>query len=148
MAFKTIITITTLGLALSVVTSADEILKWTDEHGIVHYADTAPKNTRAQKLNVRAGKPSVAPPSPIPTEQPQEDKPSEKPQEVFVESQEQLAVIRENCSKAQSNLTALTNAGRIRTSDPETGENVYLSDEEKQAKIDQAKDNIAKYCNS
>lgn len=140
-----------LALLLGAATTAHgAIYKWTDSHGGVHYSQQPPTGAKAQEV----------PPAPPPAENPdtvrselksrvdamqkQQDARS-KAAKQKQEAAHKKALRERNCRAARANLQALTSGGRKRYRMPD-GSVSYLSSEQTQSRIKEARDQIAKSC--
>lgn len=140
-------------LSISGVTGLEaEVYRWVDENGVTIYSQTPPPG------QVEAE--TIAPPPPPPTEpdetwknlnrqwqemQDREDARKEQKEEAAKE-QERQEVRARNCKAARQNLKGLT-AGhfRMRIQEPDGGYRMMPA-EERQAKIEKAREMIRKYC--
>ncbi|MCB1668917.1 MAG: DUF4124 domain-containing protein [Porticoccaceae bacterium] len=129
------------------------IYKWQDENGGWHFSEVPPDNKQAQKVDVR-----VTPPSGNESDHqgetetlvdqstressPEEDKPLAKSKEVAAEDR---ARRKKNCQIARENLANLQR-GRIRFLDEKSGEERYLSEEERLQRIKDNKKIEAENC--
>lgn len=121
---------------------AATMYKWTDSEGNVHYSQTPPAGGKAQKITPPPAPSSTLPPeqaAPAPTAAPTPDKAA-----VAVEDKKREAeVARLNCEAARKNLEVYTSTRRLLTKE---GEAIILDDDMRAAKIQEAQDNIKKYC--
>lgn len=133
--------------------SSAEIYKWVDAEGNVHYAQQRPNDADAERLDIqqeptttfRSGtnKPVKTEETARDSEQPAEEPAAqeEKKVETPAEKKQRLAA----CAKARKALTTMKSVGRIRSKDAD-GNYSYLSQQQKEAKMKQARDLIKKYC--
>lgn len=151
-----------------------ETFMWTDENGVVNYAERKPRNvpeSRIQRIGNTAPKPSSSPtPSvasnPTPTSsagspanrtgisgQPgdldaQQQAMLQELQAAEATRQEQVARIRqENCSRARRVLGDLQSLGRIRVVN-EAGEPRVMTEDERSERIARAQEGVAANCES
>lgn len=139
-----------MGLTLSVSQIASAgIYKWVDEQGNVHYGEQRPQNTSSQKMQVQKyapenkstyKRPSYTP-STKSTNKNTQDNPPEKKKETRAEKKKRLAA----CEKTRANLKMMEEIGRIRAKDKD-GNTRYLSQKEKEAKMQKNREQISKYC--
>lgn len=148
-----------LGLGLSagaLAASQGQMYKWTDDKGVVHYSDSVPENvTNAQPIRAGGRLPADAPAAQAAREQQlgaqkkaAAEKDAEKAGKPAPASTEPAAKDKryeERCQKLRENLNVLQNRGRIREAD-EKGETRYLSDEEKQQRLDDVQRQIKAFC--
>lgn len=142
-----------LGLLFSMNAFA-ELHKWTDVNGKVHYSDQAlPSNVQAETLRV----------SPVTQDQGAGDAPAEKTyvereaelkkarlakQKVEQKAAQQQAIAQEeaaNCSAARQNLRTLQDGGRLMEINA-NGERSFLTDEQRQQRIQKAQEVINGVC--
>lgn len=134
--------------------SSAEIYKWVDAEGNVHYAQQRPTDSNAEKLDIqqeptttfRSGtRDSVESKE---TAQNAEQKPAEDPaaqEEKKAETPAEKKQRLEACARARKSLATMKSIGRIRSKDAE-GNYSYLSQQQKEAQMKQARDLIKKYC--
>lgn len=156
--------LTGLLLALALPVHA-QLYKWVDADGKVHYSDKPPPANakKEQTLNIRTT-PAEAP-APAATEgegKPAEAKPAAtaltpaeremeyRKRKVEEEQKKQKAEaeqkhMQDNCLNAQRRARTYTEAGRIYTVD-EKGDRVYLDDEARMRNLQDAQQEIARYC--
>ncbi len=129
-------------------TSAD-IYKWVDDEGRVNYTQSPPPPGIASETIRQAPEPRVTPGRPSAITQQERVEENKKEQEenaVQAEQKTQIEDIRRlNCDAATGNLAALELGGSRRyvTAD---GEYLRLTEEERQQRIEEAKQQIEKYC--
>lgn len=124
--------------------------KWVDENGVTQYTQYPPPQ----------GKAEVMVPPPPPAEDPegaqkrledllkkQDDqrKAATTAEQEQAKSDEQTATREKNCQTARSNLEKLTTGGRKRVIGPD-GVATYLSDEDREARIAKARQQITEFC--
>lgn len=124
--------------------------KWVDENGVTQYTQYPPPNRKTE----------VVVPPPPPAEDPEgaqkkleatlqmqdeQDKAAATAEQEQAKSRNEAEVRAKNCQIARDNLSKLTTGGRKRIMGPD-GVATYLSDEEREAKIAEAKQQIGKYC--
>lgn len=147
----------TLFLALGAPAQA-QLYKWVDSEGRVQYSDKPPPAgaTREQKLNIPKGSPAPAaapeaegePPAGPKTFAEKEMEYRKRKVEEEQARQKSQAEEKENqqlCQNAQRRLRTYEEAGRIYTMD-EKGERSYVDDEGRTRGLQQAQQDIAKYC--
>jgi len=128
------------------------IYKWTDAEGNVHYGQQRPAGTSSEKMQVpqhapidkssykRPGQKSAD----EKTDKASADKKAEEPaeeKETKAEKKQRMA----NCEKVRKNLATMKSNSRIRSKD-EDGNIRYLSDEEKQARMNKSQQALDKHC--
>lgn len=141
-------------LALPVVANA-QIYKWKDKDGVMRYSDMPPpSNVEYESLSGKKfipAKPTEAPATA--TKAPEaKDKTEAKPQETPEQMAERKRIEeadakarQQNCSAARANLKAFEQGGRVSRVD-ETGEREYLDDAALAKNAEQARKDIAEYC--
>ncbi len=130
---RTAATIIAFGLLSVGATQAATLYKWTDEEGNVHYSQTRPEETKADRMQIKDSK-----------------KPQQKQEEESVEPPEnagqdprKLEARKRNCDIARANMEVYKNSERIKKPD---GTVVTLSDEMRQSKIKEAQAMIDENC--
>lgn len=129
-----------------------EAYKWVDENGVVSYSQTPPPSGAADTVKI--------PTSPPHQEDPNEAEKSlnslrqqledlEEDRQLTKESQQkkadESAIRKQNCQAARSNLRKLDGLGNrlLQTSD---GQYLRLTEEERQSRMQTARDNIKSNC--
>lgn len=141
-------------ICLSVLISGPlhaETYKWVNEEGVVTYSQTPPPSMEAEKVKLRQSRTSSGPSSKDRLndmrqrlEDNAEDRELNKQSQQ--ESKEKLAIKKQNCQAARSNLQKLDGLGnRLYMKD---GEYKRLSEEERQSLMQQARENIKANCRS
>jgi len=138
-------------------TAGAAIYKWKDKDGAMRYSDTPPPaGTTYETLGAQRQKSTAAPAAsaseaPIKSPQEQQDaenEPAESP-EALQEKQrveaENKKIRAQNCATARANLQTFTQGGRISRMN-ENGEREYLDDEALAKGAEQARKDIAEYC--
>lgn len=137
-----------IGLLLLVGGTADAspIYKWTESDGSVAYSQGRPKGTEVEELNLKVSPASQAEPrNAAPA---QGDTPAPAAGEPTAEADaKRTEVHNKNCEIAKANLRVLDEGGlRLVTSNPD-GSTKHWSEEERQAKMDEARKQIDYFCN-
>lgn len=141
-------------LALPVVANA-QIYKWKDKDGVMRYSDMPPpSNVEYESLSGKKftpPKPAEAPAA-APKEPEAKGKAEAKPQETPEQMKERKRIEeadakarQQNCSAARANLKAFEQGGRISRVN-EAGEREYLDDAALAQNAEQARKDIAQYC--
>ena len=140
----------TLVAAFSLSAGADQVYRWVDKDGHVHYSQTPPASTgvNAQTLN-------ITPPAPDPTtlqndqklaQQTQDrDKQAEDAQKKEQQAQQEQAQRQKECDYLQQRMQLLQNSGRVATVDAQ-GNRSYISDDDRAKQEQQLQDQINKTC--
>lgn len=145
-----LLSIPLLAISLTASVQASEVYKWVDEEGITHYEEHAPTDKDYSTVKTYGEVPSGGEAAKQRLEQQRADKKTaeEKGQDYLAQQKiadEQAKVRAENCKGAQNNLKTIQQNARVRILG-EDGEFRYLSEEERQAQIDQAKEMISANC--
>jgi len=145
-------------LAISSSICLAGIYKWVDAEGNVHYGQQRPSDTPSEKMQVQKHAPQDVSTYNRPgskksgdqakdaqaddtEKKPEADAEPEKKKETAAEKKRRLA----GCAQARNNLSTMESVGRVRSKDKE-GNTTYLSQQQKEAKIKQARDLISKHC--
>lgn len=139
--------IATLALALPAGAWAEETYKWVDEEGSVHYGGQPPLGSQPEKVRVYRGGGDAGAPAPSYGEadgggQTESQAAAGADQAAAEVDPERAAAI---CDQATRTLEILESRGRVRERD-ESGNIVVLSDEQKRAREDKARELIDEYC--
>ncbi|MFN3237661.1 MAG: hypothetical protein ACE37D_11460 [Pseudomonadales bacterium] len=155
--FLTAVVLTgSVALTTFVNAEPEEYYTWVDENGVTNYAERNPEGIDAtfvgrSRAFGRPGAPAESGPFDRPAEQPASSEPSEIDPDALVDENaaalaaELAETKRRNCEIGKNNLAQLKAFARIRVSD-EKGENRILTDEEKAAKTEQARQVIRDNC--
>jgi Domain of unknown function (DUF4124) len=148
-------------LAASSLTLAEDVYKWVDKEGNVHYSDLPPSAVEAKKL-VKKTKDAVTPPSAA--AQPGQSKPAatfadkelefrkRKVEAEDAEKKQQLAKAEakkkeDHCRSLHGNLRTLQEQGRVyRYNDK--GEKTFLEDKERKQELAAVEGEIREHCNN
>lgn len=166
-----LITVLCLVLGAGTAMAAGDYYVWVDENGVTNYSERNPKGYNAQHVtdstapgfpedsvdNRRPGRPpapqapeaqaSEAPAATAPTSAPGQDvDPDELAAQQRAAFEQEIAETRsKNCELGKRNLAQLQAYARIRV-EGEDGNERMLTDEEKQARIDEARQIIRENC--
>ena len=145
---KPVILFSLLMSSLFAVSSATAATyKWTDEKGNVHYTQHPPADGSYERMKVDKSRPAYdEPESPPPTtNQPSTatTKSSSNGTVVKDELAKNAEIRTKNCESAKKNLEILTVYKRYKDKD---GNVVRMDDNERAQKIEEAKQNIAEFC--
>jgi len=136
--------------AISLSAGADQVYRWVDKDGHVHYSQTPPASTgvNAQTLN-------ITPPAPDPTtlqndqklaQQTQDrDKQVQDAQKTEQQVQQEQAQRQKECDYLQQRLQVLQQGARVATVDAQ-GNRSYVSDDDRAKQEQQLQDQINKTC--
>lgn len=142
-------------LAMPIAANA-QIYKWKDKDGAVRYSDTPPpSNVEYESLGGKKFTPSQPVAAPAATKPAPEAtgnteaKPQETPEQMKERKRIEEADAKakqQNCTAARANLKTFEQGGRISRVN-EAGEREYLDDAALSQNADQARRDIAEYCN-
>ena len=132
----------------------EQIYKWTDDRGEVHYSQTPPPGDIATQ-KIRDPRPPADSPQIISQEQQKlqqqldamdERRLVQEEQEALTKERKELATINDqNCITARNNLANLQQGGIKRYQTPE-GDVVRLTDEERQRRLAEAHKQVENFC--
>lgn len=120
-----------------------KVYKWTDPQGRVHYSAKPPPNTEASEVRI-APSPSTSKSTGQPEVVSQEE--AEEPEKVSNANPDRQAALQRNCELARENMRILQDPSIRRFREDGQKEAVYYTDEQRQARIDQAQDMIERFC--
>jgi len=134
----------------SAAAEGQNMYKWTDEQGEVHYSQFPPPGHKSEKMQ--------APPAPAQSAESAENDLQKRIETMDKENKEQLQgtkdakqwaeiqkIRRSNCETANKNLVNLQRGGNVRYMGP-NGEVMHLSEEERQKRIEEANAQIKENC--
>ena len=139
----------------------EDYYTWIDENGVVNYSERNPQGYNAQYIGreTRFGyntQRSTSPPEPEaePSADQDEEGPDLETDEEFRQEMAQIEadkernaeIRRSSCRVARVNLEKLANYNRIRVQDDD-GQTRFLTEEEKQARVDAARQSVRENCN-
>lgn len=123
-----------------------QVYKWTDSQGRVHYSSKPPPNTQASEVR-------IAPAPSSPSQDERSADPAEAEEEGATETGEpasddaaRRAALQRNCELARQNLSVLEDPSIRRFREDGQEEAVYYTDEERQARIEQTKAMVERFC--
>lgn len=148
------IVITCILLLFSYQLMAEKIYKWVDKDGNIHYSAQKPVNQDVETVKVRKG-PRVKDQD---SQQEQTDIKGVQPlqsgsdDEAEAQARDKLAQADAQnkikmCEQARQNMSALNATVRVTRVDPNTGETVRMTDEERVQAMTNAQRAIDQYCN-
>lgn len=142
--------IATLGILAGTVQATDEIYKWVDEDGVTHYSARPPEGVEYQRMTTDADRATArtGASSTREGERPEEDDRAtgDLPQLAEIAAEEpDPELVAERCEQARNNLNWLTQRTRISV-EGEDGELRRLSEEERQAQIQENQAFIDEWC--
>ena len=127
---------------------AQQMYKWVDEKGVTHYSETPPPDGTkgASKIEVKTPTPDRAP-----TDNWREREAQSKERRAKQGVQDEQARMKEesqranNCRRAQRQADTMTHPGGVYRLN-EKGERVFMEDQERAAKLEEARQDVARYC--
>ncbi len=135
--------------------AADNIYRWVDEDGVVNFTQQKPRDAESETIVTNTGAPRVvsddapaAATSAATGEQlsPEQEKMLEGLRAAEKARQDEIAQIKaDNCQQSRDVLSRLTLKNRLRVKGPD-GEYSVMPEEERQQRISEAQENIARYC--
>lgn len=135
---------------LALAAAADQMYKWVDKDGHVHYSQTPPPTTGVQAESV-----NISAPPPDPTTLQNEKNLDKQMQEKNKQDQaaaqkqqqdaQQQAAQKKQCDDLRARLATLQVGGRTANVDP-NGNVSYLSDDDRAKKEQEIQDQITKDC--
>jgi single-stranded DNA-binding protein len=134
------------------VVAATKVYKWVDKDGNIHYSEQKPVNQKADTLQIKESKPT-----PLPAESNKEADDNQQPVADDAQSQQRseaeqaLAAAdqvnnQKLCQQAKANRDALNSSVRVSRINPETGEQVRMTDDERINALQKAEQAIKDYC--
>lgn len=155
---RTLLPVIALLCFASAPSLGDEVYKWVDKNGGVHYGEFPPNNKKSKTVDVPSTPQPAADdeqeaPSPATAES---TPPAENKKDKFLEERAKVKEDKEAqekkkkeferaCNEARSNMEVLQDGSRIRVVDA-NGKAKFLTDEEKAQRLESEKKNAAKYC--
>lgn len=132
-------------LALSASAMASQVYKWVDAQGVTHFGAQPPQGQQATTINTAVPQAKTAEPLATPTFESTAD-PEQAAIDEKVKQQvaTQEAERKQYCQTVRTNLAQLENNPRVRVE--VDGEVRRLNEEERQQRIGEAKQAIAKNC--
>ena len=133
--------------------AADNVYRWVDENGNVHFSDQPPEKVRAEVVELQP-EPAI---SSRAAEQPASDAAAEQPSRAQQQRDERAATRKENderqaalaagCAQRYELRSQLEPSTRVMVKDVETGEVTRMDDNERLKVLGEAKAYIAENCN-
>ena len=148
----------TLIAGIAVATAGETMYRWVDADGNVVYSDQRPpadaRDARSLNERLPISEPDAEAESEAASYAEQEAEFQERRKEraeanaEASKKAEDVALRKKNCDQSRSELELVTNPprGRLREVNAD-GELVYMTEEERQARIAEAKDSVEKWCN-
>jgi hypothetical protein len=124
-------------LVPAVGVEAAKLYKWTDEQGNVHYTQIPPTERPAEVI-------TTEPTQPVQPSDEEKANGSKQEDGVTATQAANIRIKQENCEASRRNLTIYQTSAQIRQAD---GTELTLSDEMREAKIRETRQQIEFYCN-
>lgn len=150
---RTLVSALALAAFLAGGSLANEVYRWVDEDGNVHYSDRPPEEGKVDVMDMpKAPRPAAAQATAVAEAREMEltqwehaQQSAKKRAEEQAAEESEKAMRAENCEKAQVRLANYATARRV-YQELENGERRYLSDEELTAARDGAQAAVDKWC--
>lgn len=148
--FTTLLAIAFLSFA-PLDASAGQVYKWVDKNGVVSFGSQPPESIPAQRVHVDTYTPPEQPTTEenADTQKAGETDKKDKKKAVTAKkpAKPQMSAAQRQmlCQQARNDLAALQSHGQIRHKDA-SGNISYMSDQQKQSRIDTDNRNIQQYC--
>ena len=97
--------VTNLVLPAMDAVAKDDVYRWVDENGVVHFGDRADGQSNAEKIIINKSKSNSVPPASIP-EKTATTEPTEKPPSYAQQRRDERAKKREEAAKIKKEITA------------------------------------------
>lgn len=145
--------VTMLAVSLAGIAFANDIYKWTDEQGNVHYQDRPTGDASEERLTI-SSKPTD--PSKVQAQVVARHEASSAAKEAAAkqpagptpeELQAQARERSQKCEKYKARLQKFVTSRRLYRED-ENGDRVYLNEDEAQAAREQVENKVEEYCNT
>lgn len=118
---------------ISSAQAANEVYKWTDEKGLVHYTDAPPEGHRYEKLNIGSSGTQAEAPPPV-VEKPVEAPKAPKP------------VTQSNCEIARGNLDTFANSANVSMDNDGDGKPEALDATQRAKEVARNQELVKIYC--
>lgn len=140
---RSVILASGLLLAMSGTVAAGQIYKWVDAQGVTHFGAQPPSGQSAEAISTATPqpKPAAAPATSETDNVPEQEEIDRKVRQQVAEEE---AKRREYCTSLRTHLAQLQNNPRIRLE--EAGEIRRLNEEERQARIEEARHKLQENC--
>lgn len=156
MRFSTIITAVFIAITVALAplpTAAEEVYRWVDENGVVHFGDRAPEKGDAEKVAIQpssgAGSAPVADPA-SPYAQPTQPSYAQKLRDeraaLMKEKAEKAEITSEICQQARDVIAQLEPSPRVNVTH-EDGTVTRMDDNDRLEKLAEAKAFVSENCN-
>lgn len=141
--------ISILALFAGTIQASEEIYKWVDEDGVTHYSARPPEGIEYQRVTTEADRAVARTDSTVATDSDEQEErraTGNLPELAEIAAEEpDPELVAERCEQARNNLNWLTQRTRISV-EGEDGEMRRLSEEERQAQIQENQAFIDEWC--
>jgi len=148
----TAVLLTALVLTAADATASDNVYRWVDEQGNVHFSDQQPGKTKAEVVDIQPGpaisSQPVAETAPVTTDaQPSRAQQQRDERETRrKENAERQQALAAGCAQRHQLVSQLEPSTRVMVRDIETGEVIRMDDNERLKTLGEAKAYIAENC--
>lgn len=125
-------------LLMALPVSANEIYRWIDDNGVVHYTDRPREG--AERLTIRTASPTTPAPSSSPAPRGEQGELMAEP-----DAEKTEEVRSANCTSSRERLARLQRAPRLYR-EGEDGERLYLDDDERTLVLAEAQELVESWC--
>lgn len=142
-------------LSMADAQAKDEVYRWVDENGVVHFENQAPRQANAEKITIKSDRSTNRLPDPdaidettdesIETETTYAQKKREERAKKRQEAADKEKLIAANCEQARADVARLEPMTRVLV-EQEDGTVVRMDDNDRLEKLGEAKAYIAKKC--
>ncbi len=132
--------------------AATKVYKWVDKEGNIHYSEQKPVNQPSATLHIKEVKPTPLPEKAMTESEAESDQAEDEGQaQQRAEAEKALAAAdrvnrQKLCQQAKANRDALNASVRVSRIDPDTGEQVRMTDNERVEALQKAEQAIKDYC--
>lgn len=124
-----------------------KIYKWTDSQGRVHYASQPPADAQPSEVRISPTSPATGQEGePDESNDAEAERTAAEPDEPSADSLSREEALRHNCELARQNLNVLEDPSIRRFREDGQEEAIYYTDEQRQARIEQAQAMIERFC--
>ncbi len=137
----------------TVTLAATKVYKWVDKDGNIHYSEQKPPNQQADTLRIKERKPQPQQTEPAAEQTEADSEVNESDEQIQQREQAEQALLAADrinkqklCQQAKANRDALNASVRVSRIDPETGEQIRMTDDERVDALQKAEQAIKEYC--
>ncbi len=137
--------------------AAQKFYKWVDKDGQIHYSAEKPEDKQTDEVKVRT-KQAVAEPvesgEPVDYDKTSKSDQKDKPEKSYLEQKrerkakekKQAEANHKKCMKAKYNVAKYQRQSRLSRMDPNTGQKVYLEDDQRKVLLSKSQQRVRQYC--